>query len=387
MEVEQPPKPSVSIAVQSQSSIKAWRSSKKVPAIEKTPEYLASRFQGDGVRYKAKLIGIDEVPGPQGDKMCLDSMMKLKGWEVAGRQQGQHKQRVWLKVSSAGVRIVDERTGAVEHEHAKEKISSLKKDNSDPRAFSYIYGHEDTFKLFFIKMANAADPVIEDITDVFQALPQMEAVPETQPVQNGTSLLLDEQAATPQMDLNDMDFFSTVPCSPTQHSNQPLTSDELVGIFSSETQAPATPSFDINQPGSPLQSPWASPLTNPTFPGQPAEVTPFTMSSATACAPQGPLRAPYPSFNGPWEGPRPSIPQQTMAGWGQACFGPQSPGMMTLPGPAWGLAQPGYPTTAGTFSFPGGEKSPQLCAPAQPSMPALWPTDSTNVSSPFSSDA
>ncbi|KAG9350753.1 hypothetical protein JZ751_024642 [Albula glossodonta] len=337
MEVEQP-KPSVSSVVQSQSSIKAWRSSKKVPAIEKTPEYLASRFQGDGVRYKAKLIGIDEVPGPQGDKMCLDSMMKLKGWEVAGRQQGQHKQRVWLKVSSAGVRIIDERTGAVEHEHAKEKISSLKKDNSDPRAFSYIYGHEGIFKLFFIKMANA----------------------------NGTSLLLDEQAATPQM---------------------PLTSDVLVGIFSSETQAPTTPSFDINQPGSPLQSPWVSPLTNPTFPGHPAEVTPFTISSATACAPQGPLRAPYPSFNGPWEGPRPSIPQQTTAGWGQGCFGPQSPGMMTLPGPAWGLAQPGYPTTAGTFNIPGGEKSSQLCAPAQLPMPALWPTDPTNVSSPFSSDA
>ncbi|KAK0145206.1 Disabled 1 [Merluccius polli] len=37
-----------------------------------------SRFHGDGVRYKAKLIGTDEVVQAQGDKMCLDSMMKLK---------------------------------------------------------------------------------------------------------------------------------------------------------------------------------------------------------------------------------------------------------------------------------------------------------------------
>ena len=37
-----------------------------------------SRFHGDGVRYKAKLIGTDEVAQAQGDKMCLDSMMKLK---------------------------------------------------------------------------------------------------------------------------------------------------------------------------------------------------------------------------------------------------------------------------------------------------------------------
>lgn len=36
------------------------------------------RFQGDGVRYKAKLIGIDDVPEARGDKMCQDSMMKLK---------------------------------------------------------------------------------------------------------------------------------------------------------------------------------------------------------------------------------------------------------------------------------------------------------------------
>lgn len=45
---------------------------------EKTDEYLLGRFQGDGVRYKAKLIGIDDVPEARGDKMCQDSMMKLK---------------------------------------------------------------------------------------------------------------------------------------------------------------------------------------------------------------------------------------------------------------------------------------------------------------------
>lgn len=45
---------------------------------EKTDEYLLGRFQGDGVRYKAKLIGIDDVPEARGDKMSQDSMMKLK---------------------------------------------------------------------------------------------------------------------------------------------------------------------------------------------------------------------------------------------------------------------------------------------------------------------
>ena len=39
---------------------------------------LIKRFRGDGVRYKAKLIGIDEVTAARGDKLCQDSMMKLK---------------------------------------------------------------------------------------------------------------------------------------------------------------------------------------------------------------------------------------------------------------------------------------------------------------------
>ncbi|TRY97263.1 hypothetical protein DNTS_018040 [Danionella cerebrum] len=45
---------------------------------EKTDEFLLARFKGTGVRYKAKLIGVDDVPEARGDKMSQDSMMKLK---------------------------------------------------------------------------------------------------------------------------------------------------------------------------------------------------------------------------------------------------------------------------------------------------------------------
>uniref|UniRef100_A0A3Q2WWG1 PID domain-containing protein n=1 Tax=Haplochromis burtoni TaxID=8153 RepID=A0A3Q2WWG1_HAPBU len=72
-----------------------------------------SRFHGEGVRYKAKLIGMDPVPDALGEKMCRDSMMKLKGFEVAGRKQGIHKRRIWLKISSSGLKILDERTGTI----------------------------------------------------------------------------------------------------------------------------------------------------------------------------------------------------------------------------------------------------------------------------------
>lgn len=44
----------------------------------RSEQALIKRFKGDGVRYKAKLIGIDDVAAARGDKLCQDSMMKLK---------------------------------------------------------------------------------------------------------------------------------------------------------------------------------------------------------------------------------------------------------------------------------------------------------------------
>uniref|UniRef100_A0AAY5KEW5 PID domain-containing protein n=1 Tax=Esox lucius TaxID=8010 RepID=A0AAY5KEW5_ESOLU len=89
-------------------------------SVTNPPCDVTCRFQGDGVRYKAKLIGMDFVPVAQGEKTCLDSMMKLKGQEVAARNQGRHKQRVWLKVTAAAVTILDERTGVRHHIAATE---------------------------------------------------------------------------------------------------------------------------------------------------------------------------------------------------------------------------------------------------------------------------
>lgn len=48
------------------------------PGQDRSEAALIKRFKGDGVRYKAKIIGIDEVTAARGDKLCQDSMMKLK---------------------------------------------------------------------------------------------------------------------------------------------------------------------------------------------------------------------------------------------------------------------------------------------------------------------
>ncbi|NXT46304.1 DAB2 protein, partial [Pluvianellus socialis] len=140
---------------------------------EKTDESLLARFKGDGVRYKAKLIGIDDVPEARGDKMSQDSMMKLKGMAVAARSQGQHKQKVWVNISLSGIKITDEKTGVIEHEHPVNKISFIARDVTDNRAFGYICGGEGQHQFFAIKTAQQAEPLVIDLKDLFQLIYNM----------------------------------------------------------------------------------------------------------------------------------------------------------------------------------------------------------------------
>ncbi|XP_047228635.1 disabled homolog 2 isoform X2 [Girardinichthys multiradiatus] len=162
---------------------------RKVP--EKTDEYLLSRFQGDGVRYKAKLIGIDDVSEARGDKMCQDSMMKLKGMAVAARSQGKHKQRIWVNISMSGLKIIDEKSGVIEHEHVVNKISFIARDVTDNRAFGYVCGAEGQHQFFAIKTAQQAEPLVIDLKDLFQVIFNMrkKEAESSQKAENGSAVV------------------------------------------------------------------------------------------------------------------------------------------------------------------------------------------------------
>uniref|UniRef100_A0A2K6V371 DAB adaptor protein 2 n=1 Tax=Saimiri boliviensis boliviensis TaxID=39432 RepID=A0A2K6V371_SAIBB len=153
-----------------QAAPKAPSKKEKKKGPEKTDEYLLARFKGDGVKYKAKLIGIDDVPDARGDKMSQDSMMKLKGMAAAGRSQGQHKQRIWVNISLSGIKIIDEKTGVIEHEHPVNKISFIARDVTDNRAFGYVCGGEGQHQFFAIKTGQQAEPLVVDLKDLFQVI-------------------------------------------------------------------------------------------------------------------------------------------------------------------------------------------------------------------------
>lgn len=67
-----------------------------------------ARFFGDGVVFKAKLIGILEVGEARGDRMCQEALQDLK---VAIRAAGEHKQKITIHVTIEGLRLRDEKTG------------------------------------------------------------------------------------------------------------------------------------------------------------------------------------------------------------------------------------------------------------------------------------
>nr|XP_012144220.1 PREDICTED: protein disabled isoform X2 [Megachile rotundata] len=127
-----------------------------------------TRFLGEGVSFKAKLIGILEVSEARGDRMCQAALADLK---MAIRAAGEHKQRIAVQVSIDGLRLKDEKSGDCLYHHPVHKISFIAQDMSDSRAFGYIFGSPDTGHRFFgIKTDKAASQVVIAMRDLFQVV-------------------------------------------------------------------------------------------------------------------------------------------------------------------------------------------------------------------------
>ncbi|XP_026179312.1 disabled homolog 2-like [Mastacembelus armatus] len=355
-----------SCPAQSQAAVRTWLSS-STRGTNRTPSDSTSRFQGDGVRYKAKLIGVDPVPEAQGEKMCWDSMMKLKGFEAAARKQGKHKQRVWLKVSSTGLKIVDERTGAVHHDHDRSRISSLMKDESDPRALAYIYQHQDTYSLFYIKMANLAEPVLVDINEVCQSVDQETPQESAEaPTQNGSLLLLHEVSATSTEGPALEDVFS--PDSSCGQANQGSSSNELMDVFSTQLEEPLSPTQSSCQPESPPPMLSTSQILS-MFPMQPVGGSPYSRPPySPAAIPLGQQGFQGTQWAGPAMAPWPNMPSP-MAAWAPVGItappaGIQPQAHSSHPGMMWGGTSPSSPTAVNGYPTPFNSGALQSASPS-----------------------
>ncbi|XP_060081349.1 disabled homolog 1-like isoform X2 [Ylistrum balloti] len=127
-----------------------------------------TRFQGEGVNFNAKLIGVDDVPDARGDRMCQETIYRLK---LSVKASGQHKQRIIVNVSEEGIKLIDLKTAVVNYTHAVHKISFISRDVTDSRAFGYIFGVGDgTHKFFGIKTEKAAEALVLTLRDLFQVV-------------------------------------------------------------------------------------------------------------------------------------------------------------------------------------------------------------------------
>nr|XP_020651328.1 disabled homolog 2 isoform X4 [Pogona vitticeps] len=348
---------------QQQTLLKPQSSKKeKKKGSEKTEEFLLARFQGDGVRYKAKLIGIDDVPEARGDKMSQDSMMKLKGMAVAARSQGQHKQKIWVNISLAGIKIIDEKTGVIEHEHPVNKISFIARDVTDNRAFGYVCGGEGQHQFFAIKTAQQAEPLVVDLKDLFQVIYNMKKKEEdnkrkneeANKTENGSDEATFDQAGKMKLGVDQMDLFGDMSTPPDINSPSNAAND----LFGSDIFAPGLPA--------------TSSLTTATQPAsaQTSSLELFNSSAPTA-APMPVLGGSLPTATSPtpaW-GPQPSAFSHQPSGFSGSVLGAR-PASFTPP-LNFGAPSP----------VPNWNQTVSLGAPVQPPAPDLW-SQSARVSPP-----
>lgn len=125
----------------------------------------AIRFAGEGVVFKAKLIGIETVTAPRGDAMCKTAMSRLK---AIVKGTGAHKKKILLSISLSGLTLMDEKTKETISHHPIPLISYISRDTSDSRAFGFVYGTpHDGHQFIGIKTEKAAIPVMQTIADLF----------------------------------------------------------------------------------------------------------------------------------------------------------------------------------------------------------------------------
>ncbi|XP_077549206.1 uncharacterized protein LOC144162516 isoform X3 [Haemaphysalis longicornis] len=129
------------------------------------------RFEGDGLPFRAKLIGSQAVPEARGDRMCQDALTRLK---MAVRASGEHKQRVQLTVSLQGIKMRDDKSGELVFHHPVHRISFISQDASDARAFGYVCMTQDGCHRFVaIKTEKAASQLVVALRDLFQVVLEM----------------------------------------------------------------------------------------------------------------------------------------------------------------------------------------------------------------------
>ncbi|CAF1174385.1 unnamed protein product, partial [Didymodactylos carnosus] len=125
----------------------------------------ATKFDGDGVVFKGKLIGTEDLSVDRDEKICLDSMFKLK---AVAKARSDHKQKIQINLTLSAVKLADEVTKVSVASHEIERISFVVTDPKDARAFGYVYNTaDDRHQFWAIKTERPAALTVVSLKELF----------------------------------------------------------------------------------------------------------------------------------------------------------------------------------------------------------------------------
>uniref|UniRef100_F6UMA7 PID domain-containing protein n=1 Tax=Ciona intestinalis TaxID=7719 RepID=F6UMA7_CIOIN len=339
----------------------------KKEVLDATTPDPGDRFRGNGSSFKAKLIGVDDVPDSRGDQMCQESILKLKSMSAVVKASGQHKTKIIVNVSLAGLKIIDISTGTILHTHPVHRISFIARDLTDRRAFGYIFGVETGKHQFFgIKTAKAAETLVLTLRDLFQVVYDMKKkemeevnnkVSQNQPPQNNDIVNLKQELHNIHQ-MSELDAFNPWPDNVPTSPDTPVSPSAEPDMFGMTTQNKHFPFNNNDLEALSLNA--VQPAPNPGAKLTKDQIlASFQQDDAlTGNAQQNPAQF----FNVQQQQPVFSVQQQQQQQQQQPVFGVQQQQQQQQ--------QPAFGQKAGNLSMPSQPYAQPAVAPAFPSGPA-----------------
>ncbi|CAF1406472.1 unnamed protein product [Rotaria magnacalcarata] len=256
----------------------------------------SNKFQGNGLSFKCKIIGMEEIQNQREEKLCLELMNSLK---TIVRARGEHKQRIQLNLTMTAIKVFDEGTKTAIIDHEVTHISFVVMDPKDPRAFGYIYNTNDGRHQFWaMKTERPAVFTVLALKELFEIVFGRLKYPKNASEETDE---IKSTSASPELSTEQMEQSSTSSIS----ISTPQTTVIFAKPIKQPIQAPRMPSFNniwgertsqmISQAASALETPvfddpWGersstksaskSPLFDNDYDKSPAKVvTPTTLAS------------------------------------------------------------------------------------------------------------